>query len=332
MILVTGGTGFIGSAVVRALVTRGKRVRTFDNDSRGASSQLADIAHAIEMIHGDIRDPKAVLEATRGAEEVCHLAAVNGTENFYKRPQLVLEVGVKGILNVIDACRHEKVKNLFVMSSSEVYQTPPSVPTDESAPLVVPDALNPRYSYGSSKMISEMLALHAASADRTCVVRPHNVYGPRMGFEHVIPQFVGRIIPLLKTGQRVHFPIQGTGLETRSFCYIDDFVNAFLLIMDRGENRNIYHVGTDIETSIQLLAEKIGRYFGKEIVIESTPLTEGSTARRCPAIGKMKRLGFTPHFSLDEGLKHTIAWYERNAFIPEQIRSSGHDKPHKAQT
>ncbi|MBI1862255.1 MAG: NAD-dependent epimerase/dehydratase family protein [Deltaproteobacteria bacterium] len=322
MILVTGGTGFIGGAVVRALVARRERVRTLDNDWRGSRASLSDIAEKIEIVNGDIRDPLVVFEASRGVKSVIHLAAVNGTENFYNRPDLVLEVGVKGIVNVIDAARASGVENLFVMSTSEVYQTAPIVPTDESAPMVVPDPLNPRYSYGSSKIISEMLALHASKIARTCVVRPHNVYGPRMGFEHVIPQFVGRMLPLMKSSGTIRFPIQGTGTETRSFCHIDDFVRGFLVVFDRGENRNIYHVGSEEETSVCTLAEKIARYFGREIEIQTTPLTQGSTPRRCPNIGKIKKLGFKPQISLDEGLQSTIAWYEKNQ--PPATRSEEH--------
>src|SRR5215218_821288 len=133
--------------------------------------------------------------AVRGIDEVHHLAFVNGTEFFYSAPELVLDVGVKGMINVIDACRAAGVGRLVLASSSEVYQTPPRVPTDETVPLVVPDPANPRYSYGGGKIISELMAINYGRRhfDRVLIFRPHNVYGPDMGFEHVIPQFVLRL-------------------------------------------------------------------------------------------------------------------------------------------
>ena len=194
-ILVTGGSGFIGSALVKALLRQGEAVRVLDDNSRGALRRLSEVERDIEFVAGDIRDAAAVDAATRGIDEVHHLAFVNGTATFYSAPDLVLDVGVKGIVNVIDACRHHGVGRLILASSSEVYQSPPHVPTDESAPLVVPDPLNPRLSYGAGKIISEMMAINHGRKhfERVLIFRPHNVYGPDMGFDHVIPEFAVRL-------------------------------------------------------------------------------------------------------------------------------------------
>src|SRR5437763_16289493 len=158
--LVTGASGFIGSALVRALLKNGNDVRALDNESRGSRHRLRDVESAIEWINGDVRDASSIAQAIQGVDAVCHLAAVNGTAFFYSRPELVLEVAVKGMLNVLDACIAHGVRDLILASSSEVYQTPPHVPTDESAPLSVPDVTNPRYSYGGGKIICELLALN----------------------------------------------------------------------------------------------------------------------------------------------------------------------------
>src|SRR5215831_16014304 len=96
--LVTGGSGFIGSALVRQLAVSGARVRVLDDDSRGSAGRLADLRGQIEIVHGDVRDARAVQDATRGVDVVCHLAFVNGTEFFYRKPELVLDVGVKGMV------------------------------------------------------------------------------------------------------------------------------------------------------------------------------------------------------------------------------------------
>jgi nucleoside-diphosphate-sugar epimerase len=119
-ILVTGGSGFIGSALVKALLRDGNRVRVLDNNWRGAARRLNEVEKDIEFIEGDIRDAEAVASAVRGCDEVHHLAFVNGTRFFYTAPELVLEVGVKGIVNVLDACRRTSVSTIVLASSSEV--------------------------------------------------------------------------------------------------------------------------------------------------------------------------------------------------------------------
>ncbi len=137
-ILVTGGSGFIGSALVKALLRAGNRLRVLDDNSRGNARRLKEVAADIDFIAGDIRDTEAVAAAAAGMDEVHHLAFVNGTEFFYTAPELVLDVGVRGMVNVIDACRRHGIGTLLLASSSEVYQTPPKIPTDETAPLAVP--------------------------------------------------------------------------------------------------------------------------------------------------------------------------------------------------
>jgi nucleoside-diphosphate-sugar epimerase len=312
--LVTGGTGFIGSALVRALVHAGHRVRVLDDDSRGRSGRLEDVASRLEFVPGDVRDPLAVQKAARGTDAIAHLAFVNGTEFFYQKPELVLEVGVKGMINVLDAMAAEKVPELMLMSSSEVYQTPATVPTDETAPFFIPDPLNPRYSYAGGKLISELLAINYGRSriERVTIVRPHNVYGPDMGFEHVIPQFalrIGKLIAERGTKEPLPFPIQGSGTETRAFVYIDDFVDGTMRVLEKGEHRGIYHVGTQREEPIRRLAELVGDAAGVKLEIQAGPLVPGGTPRRCPDVTKVGKLGYSPKVSLEEGLKRTVAWY-----------------------
>ncbi len=315
-ILVTGGSGFIGSALVKALVKAGHAVRVLDDNSRGAPRRLAGVEKDIEFISGDIRDPAAVAAAVRGMDEVHHLAFVNGTEFFYSAPELVLEVGVKGIVNVLDACRAAKVGRLILASSSEVYQTPPKVPTDETAPLIVPDPSNPRYSYGGGKIISELMAINYGrkSFERVLIFRPHNVYGPDMGFEHVIPQFAVRLKRAMKAqpSGKLPFEIQGEGSETRSFCHVDDLVRGVLVMRDKGEHLGIYHVGTTEEVAIADLARRVAAHGGRDIEFVSRPAPPGGTARRCPDIGKLAVLGYAPQVPLAQGLPPTVDWYFGN--------------------
>ena len=317
--LVTGGTGFIGAGLVKGLVAAGARVRSLDNDSRGSRDKLGATASEVELIVGDIRDAATVARALQGMDGVCHLAYINGTEFFYTKPDLILEVAVKGMMNVIDGCLQHDVPELVLASSSEVYQTPPRVPTDETAPLVVPDVLNPRYSYGGGKIISELLALNYGRARlrRVLVFRPHNVYGPNMGWEHVIPQFALRLRELHHRQPQgvLSFPVQGTGQETRSFIYIDDMIDGVLRVMARGEHLGIYHIGSGVETTVESLAKEVARWYGRDIAVVPGARQPGSTLRRCPDITKLRALGFVPKVSLPDGLDKTVRWYNENAHL-----------------
>ena len=318
-ILVTGGSGFIGSGLTKALVRAGHSVRVLDDNSRGSPRRLASVEKSIEFINGDVRDAQAVERAAQGMDEVHHLAFVNGTEFFYKMPELVLDVGVRGMLNVIDACRKANVGTLILASSSEAYQTPPQIPTPEDVPLVVPDVNNPRYSYGAGKLISEVMAINFGRKlfERVLIFRPHNVYGPDMGWEHVIPQFALRLHRLAQAQPEgiLRFDIQGSGAETRSFCFIDDLVAGVMVMREKGEHLGIYHVGTMDEVAIADLAKRVAAVAGREIELVSGPLTAGGTPRRCPDISKLEKLGYKPRVPLDDGLKVTLDWYWRNAAL-----------------
>ena len=311
--LVTGGAGFIGSSLVRRLLHDGHRVRVLDDQSRGCAGRLKDIRDHVEFIDADVRDADAVRRAARGVESLCHLASVNGTEWFYSKPEIVLDVGVKGIVNTIDACLKHDVPEYVLASSSEVYQTPPSIPTDETAPLSVPDPLNPRYSYGGSKIISELMALNYGRrhVERVLVVRPHNVYGPDMGREHVIPQLVLRAAALATEHPRgtVPFPIQGDGSQTRAFVHIDDFTDGLAIVLEKGAHLNIYHIGDDAEVAVRRLVELIFERIGRDFRIIPGALTAGSPHRRRPGIDKLRALGYRPRVSLRDGLAGTIGWY-----------------------
>ena len=315
--LVTGGTGFIGSALVKRLVKDGYEVRVIDNDLRGAAERLDDVSEKIELVKADIRDAEVVANACKGVDSVIHLAFINGTEFFYKKPELVLEVGVKGIVNVIDGCIKENVKELILASSSEVYQTPKSVPTDEKVSMSIPDPLNPRYSYAGGKIISELMAINYGRKffDRVVIFRPHNVYGPDMGWEHVIPQFVLRMKEICEKAesQKVNFPIQGSGKETRAFVFIEDFINGLMKVLEKGEHMQIYNIGTMEEISIKDVAAEVGKYFSKEVGIVPGEPAKGGTLRRCPDITKLKNLGYNPKIPFSEGLKITAKWYDDNA-------------------
>jgi nucleoside-diphosphate-sugar epimerase len=321
--LVTGGSGFIGSGIVKKLLSEGHSVRVFDNNSRGNLRRLESVIDKIEFVEGDIRDLPQVEKACKDIDAVCHLAFVNGTKFFYELPELVLEVGVKGMMNILDACITHHIDDLILASSSEVYQSPDEVPTSENVPLIVPDLQNPRYSYGGGKIISELLAINygRSKIKRVVIFRPHNVYGPDMGWEHVVPEFVLKMDDLISTSttQPIDFKIQGTGSETRAFIFIDDFVDGLYRVIEHGHHLNVYHIGTSNEIKLSDLAEQIASLFEVKINLIPGDLAQGGTLRRCPDITKLKGLGFDPQTTLEEGLQASKKWYVENKNLKPSI-------------
>jgi len=302
--LVTGGTGFIGSNICKLLIKKKYRVKIFDNNLRGGLNNIKKIKKKIKFIKGDIRNIDALIRASRNTDAVIHLAYINGTKYFYTKPVLVLDVAVKGIINVIEACMKNGIKELYLASSSEVYQTPNKIPTDEHESLKIPNIFNPRYSYGGGKILTELMGIHYGKKyfKKMIIFRPHNVYGPNMGYEHVIPEFIKRF----KSLKKKKFKIQGTGNEIRSFIYIEDFIAAFNTILNRGKHLNIYNIGTNEKIKIKDLAHKLSKIFNKKIILKKTLLTKGSTKIRVPDIRKITSLGFKPRFNLSKGLRKTL--------------------------
>lgn len=309
-VAVTGASGFIGAYLARALVNQGHEVLAIDNNERGRPARLAGAPSSLQLIDCDVRNRDALTRHFTGVDSVFHLAAINGTENFYRRPELVLDVGVRSALAVAEACIATGVRALIFASSAEVYQTPQTIPTDENVPLVLPNSLNPRYSYGGSKIISELIffAYCRETVPLVQSFRPHNVYGPDMGFKHVIPQLIGKIQAAIENGSGT-VELQGDGSETRAFCYVDDIIRGIITMWERGEDMNIYHIGTMEEIAIRDLARMTADAMGADVQFTPGKAPEGATPRRCPDIGKMRALGFKPEMDLAEGLRRTVEWY-----------------------
>ena len=302
--LVTGGTGFIGSNICKLLVKNGHKVLVYDNNSRGSLNKISNIKNKISFIKGDIRDRTKLFKNLRNVDAVIHLAYINGTKYFYTKADLILDIAVKGLVNVIDGCIKNKIKEIYLASSSEVYQTPLKIPTDEHEMLKIPDVFNPRYSYGGGKIITELMGIHYGKKffKRMIIFRPHNVYGKDMGNEHVVPEFINRFKKL----KREKFKIQGSGLEIRSFIHINDFISAFELIVKKGKHLNIYNIGTSEKVRIKELAYKIAKIFNKKIILKKSKLQKGGTKIRLPDISKIRKLGFKPKFNLNKGLTEVI--------------------------
>ena len=323
--LVTGGTGFIGSALVKRLLNDGYYVRVLDNNSRGNESRLKDIINDIDYIEGDIRNYDVVNRACKDIDIIHHLAYINGTEYFYSMPEVILEIAVKGVMNIIDAAKENGVSDLYLASSSEVYQTPENIPTPETERLIVPDPMNPRFSYGGGKILWELLGINFGRKyfNKVVIYRPHNVYGPDMGWEHVLPQFALRMNKLSKESKsnEIDFPIVGSGNETRSFIYIDDFVDGIMILTEKANNLNIYNIGTMNEISIRNLAEIMAKSLGLSINIIPSDGLHGSAPRRCPDTSKIQDLGFSPKVQLSVGVELLVNWYTQHANEEKKLKT-----------
>ena len=303
--LVTGGTGFIGSNICKLLIELGHNVTIFDNNSRGEFKRIKEFNKKVKFIKGDIRDQKKFFKSLKNINSIIHLAYINGTKYFYEKPELILDVAIKGLVNIFDGCKKFKIKELYLASSSEVYQTPLKVPTSEEEPLKIPDINNPRFSYGGGKILTELMGINYGRKFFTKIIifRPHNVYGSNMGNEHVIPELIRKMGKIKKNSS---LKIQGTGKEIRSFIYIKDFISGFHKLLKKGKHLQIYNIGTSQSTTIKKLVLKISKIMKKKIIIKSSALKKGSTKIRKPNIAKIRKLGFKPKYTLDQGLKEII--------------------------
>tara|TARA_Y100000996_G_C22471617_1_gene622350 strand:+ start:222 stop:1136 length:915 start_codon:yes stop_codon:yes gene_type:complete len=300
-ILVTGGTGFIGSSISNYFSDKGYKITILDNNSRGKLIRIKK-NKKIKFIYGDITNYNDVLKAFKGQDYIFHLAAINGTKFFYEKPDKVLDVSCKGIINVIDAAKKLKIKNIFLASSSEVYHFPNKIPTDESEPIKIPDVFNPRYSYAGGKILTELMGINNAKFFKKMIIfRPHNVYGSDMGQEHVVPELIKKIKKAKKS-----IKMKGSGTQTRSFIFIDDFLEAFYLVFKKGKHLNIYNIGTQEQIKIIDLAKIIIKIFKKKISIKKQQIAKGGTQHRTPNINKIKKLGFKKRFNIIRGLNKII--------------------------
>lgn len=311
MICVSGGLGFIGTELVRQLGAAGNAVHVLDDLSRGLRRRQANDATYRAC---DVTQP---FELPQETSSFWHLAAVNGTKAFYEQPWRVLEVQLRGTLNALDACRRSGCRDFVLFSSSEAYQTPPKIPTPEGVPLVVPDVANPRYSYGGGKLAAELMVQHCPWLDRAVVFRPHNVYGPDMGYGHVIPEFVMRAARLPTSdpfGRPPEFEIRGGGV--RSFCHVEDAAAAAIAAWAQlPSGRHTLNLGAEEMVTMGDLAKRVVALSGGDprspLRWRQSPPPAGGTSKRCPDARKIRQY-WGKWRSLDEGLPGTVRWYLEN--------------------
>lgn len=336
-VVITGGCGFIGSALALHLI---KTMNDLDElilvDTMQRHGRHTDINRfsdtRIKIIEADLADRNSFKAIPVPVDRVYHLSAVLGVSIVEKEPLMVMRNNTLSTMNVVDwfVSNSTREARFLFSSSSEIYSGfslagfDLSVPTSEEIPIVISDLKNPRFSYALTKIWGEAYCNYLAKDDAfTISVRYHNIYGPRMGCEHVIPQVLLRIL-----SKENPFKIISAE-QTRSFCWIDDAVKATHLVMesDKVEPGMVVHIGNEkSEIKIGELYELLFSICGwwPENVV-NVPAPAGSVSRRCPDTEKLRRLTeYSPDTSISTGIEKTVDWYNKNLTnINQHVQQKG---------
>jgi UDP-glucose 4-epimerase len=301
-VLVTGGAGFIGSNLVRALLEEGDDVRILDNFSTGRRANLEEIEHDVEIVEGDLRSYERVHNAVRGAEIVFHLGALPSVPRSVQDPLTTGAVNVDGTLNVLLTARDAGVRRVMFASSSSVYGNTTTLPREESQ-FVAP--LSP---YAVAKLAAESycLSFHRVYGLETVALRYFNVFGPRQDplsqYSAVVPLFVSAVAD----GRTIS--IHGDGEQVRDFTYVANVVSANLLAAEaESAAGRVFNVATGEGISVNGLADAIGRVLGQTVEREYLPERPGDVRDSWADISAAQEtLGWEPTVGLDEGLERSV--------------------------
>lgn len=304
-VLVTGGAGFIGSHLVDKLMSDGAFVRVLDDMSNGSESNISSWLKNkhFELIHGDIRNADDVKKAVKDVEIVFHEAAKVSVPFSIREPHLVLDVNVLGTTTILDACRKQDVEKVVVASSSSVYGDTIELPKTES---MAPNPISP---YAVSKLAEEKLAsaFHRTYGLNTTSLRYFNVYGPRQRGG----AYAGVISIFIKQAQNgMPLTIDGHGLQTRDFTYVDDVVTCNLLALESSKSKGqFYNVGSGSRISIDELGNLIIELTNSKSTKEYGKQRIGDIQDSLASLEKIRMdIGYTPKWTIRHGLLKTIEW------------------------
>jgi UDP-glucose 4-epimerase len=300
-VLVTGGAGFIGSNLVRALLERGDEVRVLDNFSTGNRANLDGLD--VEIVEGELRSYERVHNSVRRAEIVYHLGALGSVPRSVQDPLTSSAVNVEGTLNVLLAARDEGVRRVVFSSSTSVYGSSLQLPTGEETP---PDPISP---YGVAKLAAERYCISFArvyESFESVVLRYFNVFGERQSpysqYAGVVPRFATAIA----SGNVID--VYGDGEQSRDFTYVGNVVDATIRGGETpGASGEVFNVAAGSSASVNTLAELIGTILGKPVEKRHLPARAGDILNSWADLSKAERvLGYRPQIGLEEGLRRTI--------------------------
>ncbi len=300
VVLVTGGAGFIGSNLVRALVERGDQVRVLDNFATGNRANLDGLD--VEVVEGELRSYERVHAAVRGTEVVYHLGALGSVPRSVQDPLTSSAVNVEGTLNVLLAARDEGVRRVVYASSSSVYGSAAQLPAQESSPV---DPISP---YGVAKLAAERYCVSFSrvyDSFESVVLRYFNVFGPRQSpfsqYAAVVPLFITAIAE----GRPV--TVFGDGEQSRDFTYVDNVVDANLRAAEApGANGRIVNIAAGSPRTVNTLAETLGRLLDRPVERHYEPTRAGDLRDSYADVSVARTiLGWEPQVDFDEGLRRT---------------------------
>jgi len=315
-ILLTGGAGFIGTTLTRRLID-GNEIVVYDNLHRDAmgGTELADHPN-LTFVQGDVLDAELLRETATGVTHIVHLAAIAGVDTVLESPVRTMRVNLIGTYNVLEAAHATgaTLERLVDFSTSEVFgrHAYKVEEVHETAQGSVGEA---RWTYAVSKLAGEHFA-HSYYDEfglPTCSVRPFNVYGPGQIGGGAIRAFIETVL----AGQDL--TIHGDGSQVRAWCFVDDMVDALLLVLERPEAvGEVFNIGNERSVlTILELAEQIRELMGADSEITFRPLHYTDVEMRIPNIDKARKLlGWEPKVDLEEGLGRTIAWYRERQPTP----------------
>lgn len=315
-VLVTGGAGFIGSHVVEQLLARRARVRVPVLEPARAARFLGPRLKEIEVVPADLRDARATERVLRDQEIVMHLAAVvGGIEYNIAHPASIFRDNMLVFMSTLEAARRAGVDRFLVTSSACVYPRHCTIPTPESEGFRDrPEPTNE--GYGWAKRMEEFLGESYAReyGIKVCIARPYNCYGPRDNFSkessHVIPALIRRIW----TDRESPLKVWGSGRQSRSFLYVDDFARGLLEVTEKHPKAEALNIGADAETTIADLVKTLSKIHEET---SGTPIQyafdtskpEGQPRRRCDTRLAEAEIGYRARWDLERGLRETVKWY-----------------------
>ena len=298
--LVTGGAGFIGSNLVRALLERGDEVRVLDNFSTGSRTNLVGLD--VEIVEGELRSYERVHNAVRGAEVVYHLGALGSVPRSVQDPLTSNAVNVEGTMNVLLAARDEGVRRVVYASSSSIYGSAGQLPRTEA---MAPDPISP---YAVAKLAAERYCIsfgRVYERFESVVVRYFNVFGPN---QSALSQYAA-VVPLFLTAVAGGEPVvvHGDGEQSRDFTYVSNAVDATLRAADAdGARGRVLNVAAGSPATVNELADTVGRILGKPVDQRFEPARAGDVRDSWADVGEARRvLGYEPAVGLEEGLRRT---------------------------
>jgi len=332
-VLLLGGAGFIGFHIAKKMLEDGGyQLHIADNLFRSGGEKddafsTLEKNENIKFFKGDFTNPRSFDQLEDNYDYVYMLASMVGVDYVNTIPHEIIRVNTALIYNTLEWLKEASVGRVLFTSTSECYAGAIEafgydVPTPEEVPLTIEDIRHPRFTYAVTKMLGESGFIQYGKFNNfdTIIVRYHNVFGPRMGFKHVIPHLVQRFL-----NNENPFKVYGHD-QTRSFNFIDDAVKGTILAAEKGVAGEIYHIGEEDEITIEKLVKTIGKYFNFEGEYENAPTFPGSVARRCPDISKAKNdLGYTPDTGWENGLERTLDWYKEYVSSGAAMHESFYD-------